>query len=135
TPPPAQLELGRAWRREFGARRPVLLAASTREGEEALLLDAFEGIGPPELLIVVVPRHPQRFDEVARMLQARHFVEALRVARHHDDQQLGWADPFKRVEQQRLLSLARAGGQQHRAPRAKLAAPGPPQLELRRRRR
>ena len=71
TPPPAQIELGRAWRREFGARRPVLLAASTREGEEALLLDALAGMNLPGLLTVVVPRHPQRFDEVARMLEAR----------------------------------------------------------------
>jgi len=71
TPPPAQFELGRAWRRDFGESRPVLLAASTREGEEALLLDAFAGIGVPELLVVIVPRHPQRFDEVERLLVAR----------------------------------------------------------------
>ncbi len=71
TPPPAQLDLGRAWRREFGEKRPVLLAASTREGEEALLLDALTGIGLAELLTVVVPRHPQRFNEVARLLETR----------------------------------------------------------------
>ncbi len=71
TPPPAQLELGRAWRRDFGETRPVLLAASTREGEEALLLDALAGIAVPELLVVIVPRHPQRFDEVERLLAAR----------------------------------------------------------------
>ena len=70
-PPPAQLELGRAWRREFGERRPVLLLASTREGEENLLLDALAAIDVPELLAVMVPRHPQRFDEVARLLEAR----------------------------------------------------------------
>jgi 3-deoxy-D-manno-octulosonic-acid transferase len=70
-PPPDQLELGRALRRGFGAARPILLAASTREGEEALLLDALEGIAAPGLLTVIVPRHPQRFDEVARLLEAR----------------------------------------------------------------
>ena len=70
-PPPAQLELGRAWRRDFGASRPVLLAASTREGEEALLLDAFARTDVPDLLTIIVPRHPQRFDEVARLLEAR----------------------------------------------------------------
>jgi 3-deoxy-D-manno-octulosonic-acid transferase len=70
-PPPDQLELGRALRRGFGAARPILLAASTREGEEALLLDALEGIAAPGLLTVIVPRHPQRFDEVARLLAAR----------------------------------------------------------------
>ena len=70
-PPPEQLELGQALRRGFGEARPVLLAASTREGEEALLLEALEGIAVPELLTVIVPRHPQRFDEVARLLEAR----------------------------------------------------------------
>jgi len=49
----------------------VLLAASTREGEEAQLLDALEGISAPGLLTVIVPRHPQRFDEVAKLLESR----------------------------------------------------------------
>jgi len=70
-PPGDQLELGRALRRGLGTARPVLLAASTREGEEALLLDALEGIAVPGLLTVIVPRHPQRFEEVARLLEAR----------------------------------------------------------------
>ena len=70
-PPPAQLELGRAWRRDFGRNRPVLLAASTREGEEALLLDELAHMDVPGLLTVIVPRHPQRFDEVERLLEAR----------------------------------------------------------------
>jgi 3-deoxy-D-manno-octulosonic-acid transferase len=67
-PDPAQLAAGRAWRAALA--RPVLLLASTREGEEKLLLDAL----PPwdgKLLVVVVPRHPQRFDEVAQMADAR----------------------------------------------------------------
>jgi 3-deoxy-D-manno-octulosonic-acid transferase len=70
-PPPEQLELGRALRRGFGEARPVLLAASTREGEEVLLLEALKGIATSGLLTVIVPRHPQRFDEVARLLEAR----------------------------------------------------------------
>lgn len=71
TLPPAQIELGRTWRRDFGERRPVLLAASTREGEEALVLDALAGIEAPDLLTIIVPRHPQRFDEVERLIVAR----------------------------------------------------------------
>ena len=63
-----QLEAGRAWRAALG--RPVLLLASTREGEEALLLAALE-TAPAEVLILVVPRHPQRFDEVAALAQSR----------------------------------------------------------------
>ena len=70
-PPPAQLDLGRTLRRGFGDTRPVLLAASTREGEEELLLEALPGESVMGLITVIVPRHPQRFDEVARLLEAR----------------------------------------------------------------
>ncbi len=70
-PPPEQLELGHAWRRNYGEHRRVLLAASTREGEEALLLDALATLDVPDGLVVVVPRHPQRFDAVERLLASR----------------------------------------------------------------
>jgi 3-deoxy-D-manno-octulosonic-acid transferase len=70
-PPAAQVELGRAFRREVGTGRPVLMAGSTREGEEALLLDVLPQIPVGGLLIAIVPRHPQRFDEVARLLETR----------------------------------------------------------------
>ncbi|HVL37567.1 MAG TPA: 3-deoxy-D-manno-octulosonic acid transferase [Burkholderiales bacterium] len=68
TPDPQQLAAGAAWRSRVG--RPVLLLASTRDGEEQLLL-GHAGVLPPEALIVVVPRHPQRFDEVAALAQSR----------------------------------------------------------------
>jgi 3-deoxy-D-manno-octulosonic-acid transferase len=77
-PPPAQLELGRGWRSHLGTR-PVLLAASTREGEEALLLDALPSLSP-DVLLVLVPRHPQRFDEVAAMLASRGIPHTRRSA-------------------------------------------------------
>ena len=72
-PDPGQLAAGRAWRAALG--RPVLLLASTREKEETLLLNeiSFE----KDLLIVVVPRHPQRFDEVASLAQSRRTREAM----------------------------------------------------------
>ncbi|HQS99923.1 MAG: 3-deoxy-D-manno-octulosonic acid transferase [Hydrogenophilales bacterium 16-64-46] len=69
TPPANMLERGAAWRATWGAR-PVLLAASTREGEEALLLRAFANTAPREVLLVLVPRHPQRFDAVAGLIEA-----------------------------------------------------------------
>jgi 3-deoxy-D-manno-octulosonic-acid transferase len=69
SPPLALLGLGRGWREAYG-ERPVVLAASTREGEEALVLDAFEAL-TPSFLLVIVPRHPQRFDEVAALLDRR----------------------------------------------------------------
>lgn len=67
-PDAQQLAAGRAWRAALG--RPVLLLASTREGEEALLLKHVETLHP-NILVVVVPRHPQRFDEVAQLAQSR----------------------------------------------------------------
>ena len=67
--PAGQVEAGRAWRRLLGSRG-VLLAASTREGEEPPVLDAFCGV-PGSPLIVIVPRHPTRFDEVAALLERR----------------------------------------------------------------
>lgn len=55
--------------REFLDERPVFLAASTREGEEELILDAFEKSGG--ILVILVPRHPQRFIEVENLLKAK----------------------------------------------------------------
>ena len=66
---PLQLELGCVRRSRYGRRR-VLLAASTRDGEEALLLDALPLL-PPDVLLVIVPRHPQRFDDVAALIEGR----------------------------------------------------------------
>lgn len=69
-PGPEQLELGKALRARFGADRPVFLAASTRDGEEALLLDRLPGLDAA-VLLVIVPRHPQRFEEVASLVARR----------------------------------------------------------------
>jgi 3-deoxy-D-manno-octulosonic-acid transferase len=67
---PELVARGRELRRLFG-ERPVLLAASTREGEETLILDALARAPLPGALTVIVPRHPQRFDEVAALLRGR----------------------------------------------------------------
>ena len=70
-PPEGALAQGKALRGLFGADRPVFLAASTRDGEEELVLDALARTGVPGLLALIVPRHPQRFDQVAALLQRR----------------------------------------------------------------
>ncbi|WP_374244699.1 lipid IV(A) 3-deoxy-D-manno-octulosonic acid transferase [Zoogloea sp.] len=68
-PPAPMLALGASFRNRFGPQRKVLLAASTREGEEGPLVEAFARLCPPEVLLVLVPRHPQRFDEVAKLVK------------------------------------------------------------------
>ena len=71
TPPMETETRAQALRTLFGDRS-VFLAASTREGEEPVLLDALaRNPPPPGTLTVIVPRHPQRFDEVAGMLSNR----------------------------------------------------------------
>jgi len=73
-PAPEQIAAGRAWRERLG--RPVLLLASTREGEEEILLNEIGGAGlAGDLVVFVVPRHPKRFDEVARLAHARRTVD------------------------------------------------------------
>lgn len=80
-PDEALLERGRRWRQALGGRS-LLLFASTREGEEALLLAALQRAGifaRDDTLALVVPRHPQRFDEVARAM-AEHGAVVRRSA-------------------------------------------------------
>ena len=59
---------GEMLRNLLGNQRPVFLAASTRDGEEPLILDAVAKANISNLLTIIVPRHPQRFDAVAELL-------------------------------------------------------------------
>jgi 3-deoxy-D-manno-octulosonic-acid transferase len=77
-PDPDQLAAGRAWRAAIG--RPMLLLASTREGEEQMLLEELKA--DRNLLVVIVPRHPQRFDDVAPMTQSRRTRQPLPLPEH-----------------------------------------------------
>jgi 3-deoxy-D-manno-octulosonic-acid transferase len=78
-PEPALLAQGRAWHAALG--RDVVLAASTREGEEAMLLSAWaRQPAAARPLLLVVPRHPQRFDEVASLVRAAGLSLARRSA-------------------------------------------------------
>jgi 3-deoxy-D-manno-octulosonic-acid transferase len=70
-PDEKQLAQGLVWRHAVG--RPVVLAASTRETEEGPLLAAWKkqtATLPAPPLLLIVPRHPQRFDEVARLIES-----------------------------------------------------------------
>lgn len=62
---------GQQLRALFGAHRFIFIAASTRDGEEALILDAVGKVNIAGLLTAIVPRHPQRFDEVEVLFKAR----------------------------------------------------------------
>lgn len=64
-----QLACGRAWR--AGLSRPVVAAVNTREGEEEVLLDRWAAWSVPRPQLLLVPRHPQRFDAVAEMVRRR----------------------------------------------------------------
>ena len=52
------------------ARNKVLVLASTRDGEEALLLQALRTTNAGDVFVIVVPRHPQRFEDVAALLES-----------------------------------------------------------------
>ncbi|RZI56190.1 MAG: 3-deoxy-D-manno-octulosonic acid transferase [Rubrivivax sp.] len=82
-PDEALLARGRAWR--GGLNRPVVMLAVSREGEEAAMLAAWQAAsqaraaaGSP--LLLIVPRHPQRFDEIAAMVTEAGLTLARRSA-------------------------------------------------------
>lgn len=93
TPDAAQIAQGKAWRAACG--RPVILLASSREGEEVQFLqnlqsfrakaleksanDAAKSIAD-EVQWLIVPRHPQRFDEVAALAGQQGFAVSRRSA-------------------------------------------------------
>ena len=78
TPLPELLARGQAWRELLA--RPVVLGAVTREGEEAMLLSAWAAVPMPRPLLLLVPRHPQRFDEVAALATQAGFSVQRRSA-------------------------------------------------------
>ena len=87
---PSQLvEEGSALRKEWNAQnRPIFIAASTHEGEEEIILDAFKRIREqlPETLLILVPRHPDRFMRVERLCKDRNFKLVLRSLNQLPDQ-------------------------------------------------
>ena len=76
TPEPRLIAAGKAWKTLLV--RPVVLAAQTREGEEAGLLTLWRNLAEPRPLLVIVPRHPQRFDAVAALIETAGFSVSRR---------------------------------------------------------
>jgi 3-deoxy-D-manno-octulosonic-acid transferase len=69
-PPADSVDKGLQLRMQLG-EKPIFLAASTRDGEEELILDAVREL---DLLTIIVPRHPQRFEAVAAILEKRNIA-------------------------------------------------------------
>lgn len=70
--PTSTINAAKMWRTELG--RPIIVAASTHQGEDEIILAAFEQIVSeiPTALLIIVPRHPERFSQVAELAQ-QHF--------------------------------------------------------------
>ena len=69
------LQSGKNWREQWGPKRKVIMVASTHQGEDEIALKAFgELLTEPSMdtqtpLLIVVPRHPERFDDVANLIE------------------------------------------------------------------
>ncbi len=68
-------------RQQWGMNRPIWIAASTHEGEDEIILKAFRKLRKtlPDTLLVLVPRHPERFAKVAAMVRKRDLTLAYRT--------------------------------------------------------
>lgn len=75
TPRPDLWEAGNRWRHQVG-QRPVWVAASTHEGEEEQVLAAHRSVLSqyPDALLVIAPRHPERFDRVVQLCESQNFT-------------------------------------------------------------
>ena len=71
--PQSLRESAEVMRRQLGQDRLIWIAGSTREGEEGRILSAYKNLKQqfPSLLLLLVPRHPERFDYMARKIQRR----------------------------------------------------------------
>lgn len=81
--PAGLMEQATAMRSLWGSHRPTWVAASTHEGEETIILNASRQVRAvcPELLLIIVPRHPERFDRVTSLSQRAGF-KTLRRSEH-----------------------------------------------------
>jgi 3-deoxy-D-manno-octulosonic-acid transferase len=74
-------ERGRRFRRDTFGERPVWIAASTHHREEELVLNAHRQVCAafPDALLLLVPRHPERFDAVRQLLERQETGYASRT--------------------------------------------------------
>ncbi|BDX19094.1 lipid IV(A) 3-deoxy-D-manno-octulosonic acid transferase [Halopseudomonas aestusnigri] len=74
-PDPQQVQQAQELRARWGSDRPVWIAASTHAGEDEQVLRAHRQVLDtlPDALLILVPRHPERFDSVARQVSETGF--------------------------------------------------------------
>ncbi len=79
-----QIEQGKALRKQLGQERPAWIAASTHDGEDEQILAVHQKLlsNHPELLLIIVPRHPERFDNVVELCQTQGFEVSKRTELH-----------------------------------------------------
>ncbi|PKF61268.1 3-deoxy-D-manno-octulosonic acid transferase [Psychromonas sp. psych-6C06] len=68
----------------LGKDRPIIIAASTHKGEDEIVLDAFKALlkDQPNALLVIVPRHPERFHTVEKLCTTALFSVVRRTSNH-----------------------------------------------------
>ena len=74
-------EKAKALRSELGEHRPIWIAASTHKGEDEQILNAHKNVLEiyPDALLIIVPRHPERFDSVVQLCQSSGFTTTRRT--------------------------------------------------------
>jgi 3-deoxy-D-manno-octulosonic-acid transferase len=85
-----QLEHALALKKKLTQQIQIVCAASTRDGEEPLIIEAWQELlktkeKPNDFCLIIVPRHPQRFDDVFAQLQSN-FPKVLRRSRLSDQE-------------------------------------------------
>ncbi|WP_217516915.1 lipid IV(A) 3-deoxy-D-manno-octulosonic acid transferase [Vibrio metschnikovii] len=75
------IQAGEQLRQQLGPHRPIWIAASTHKGEDELCLDAHRQVlrSYPDALLILVPRHPERFDSVAELCLSQGFTLSRRT--------------------------------------------------------
>ncbi|EGR0800249.1 lipid IV(A) 3-deoxy-D-manno-octulosonic acid transferase [Vibrio alginolyticus] len=75
---------GQQLRAQLGNDRPIWIAASTHKGEDEQVLDAHRQVlkSHPNALLILVPRHPERFDDVFTLCQQQGFSTVRRTSTH-----------------------------------------------------
>lgn len=82
----AQIEKGKSRKKQWGIERPVWVAASTHTGEDEQIVKIYASVLQkfPDLLLILIPRHMERFDEVYALCQKQTDITTLRHSQQSD---------------------------------------------------